>query len=105
MSTEGKDLEPVAEVVDGELVDRLLVPIHSDETYVPAIMERFRERVDNAREDSLATFQRRRELVNYPFDRDADEKAIEATVRTIAMWGARFALGMMVNPDREPRRV
>jgi phage baseplate assembly protein W len=80
--------------------DRLLVPITEKETYDEATLAAFRERVELATEDALATFDRRRELVAYPFDDGADEVQIRATVSSIARWGARLALGLDRNPDR-----
>lgn len=78
--------------------DRLRVPITEAETYDEATLAAFRERVEEAVEDAVATFQRRRELVRYPFYGDEDQ--VLATVRSIARWGARLALGMQRNPDR-----
>lgn len=97
---ERQEVEPAAEVVDGTIEHRLLVPILASETYDSETLAAFRERVDNAVQDAVACFQRRRELVAYPFDDLAEEEAIIATVRTIARWGARLALGMDRNPDR-----
>lgn len=97
-----EELEPSGwEEVDGVLDDRIRVPVLESETYDKELYARYKERVELASADSYDTFNSRREIVNYPFDPYADEAQIAATVRTIAMWGARYALGMMRNPDRE----
>lgn len=97
----GREIEPAVEVVDAESVEhRLLVPILASETYDPETLAAFRARQEQAVADAVATFGRRRELVAFPFDQFADEEQVIATVKMIARWGARLALGLDRNPDR-----
>lgn len=93
-------LDQGPEILEGEVIHRLLVPILSSETYDEETLAAFRDRVDRAVEDAIACFQRRRQLVRYPFDSWAEEAEVIATVQSIARWGARLALGLDINPDR-----
>lgn len=69
----------------------LLVPIDPDVTL--EALRLYRQRVDEATEDTLGAIQRRRGIVRMV--------ASDDEIRYIARHAARYALGMSVTPDRK----